>query len=275
MCRWDGDALPDPCVFQPPRGTEEALMRLQMAVVSVAITLPLLKFASWIFDAYLFAPTRTARGAGAHAGDGGDFDGDFDAAIRDEEVASVVAAGRQLLRNLRIDVDEDPHWERDGRLTRLLDRAFGGSAASREVRRARTAERVAHAFAGVARWQAMRLVLRQRQEISHWPASAGSLLQGFELHRGSSQAHGSCQPLCPEAPELGWVHGSVAGTYLHGVFDNGPWRRHWLNQLRQRRQLPPLPLDQPHHGQQRDLLLDRLADAFEAHVNLEPLLTDR
>ena len=117
--------------------------------------------------------------------------------------------------------------------------------------------------------------LRQRQEISHWPASAGSLLQGFELHRGSSQAHGSCQPLCPEAPELGWVQGSVAGTYLHGVFDNGPWRRHWLNQLRQRRQLPPLPLDQPHHGQQRDLLLDRLADAFEAHVNLEPLLTDR
>ena len=114
--------------------------------------------------------------------------------------------------------------------------------------------------------------LRQRQEISHWPASAGSLLQGFELHRGSSHAHGSCQPLCPEAPELGWVQGSVAGTYLHGVFDNGLWRRHWLNHLRQRRQLPPLPLDQPHHAQQRDLLLDRLADAFEAHVNLEPLL---
>ncbi len=29
---------------------------------------------------------------------------------------------------------------------------------------------------------------------------------------------------------------------------------------------------QPHHSRQRDVLLDRLADAFEQHVNLEPLL---
>ena len=27
-----------------------------------------------------------------------------------------------------------------------------------------------------------------------------------------------------------------------------------------------------HHGRQRDALLDRLADAFAQHVNLEPLL---
>ncbi|MEY3928409.1 MAG: cobyric acid synthase CobQ, partial [Cyanobacteriota bacterium] len=64
----------------------------------------------------------------------------------------------------------------------------------------------------------------------------------------------------------------VAGTYLHGVFDNGPWRRRWLNRLRQRKELAALSEHQPHHRQQRELLLDRLADAFEAHVNLEPLL---
>ena len=29
---------------------------------------------------------------------------------------------------------------------------------------------------------------------------------------------------------------------------------------------------QPHHSRQRDVLLDRLADVFEQHVNLEPLL---
>jgi len=77
---------------------------------------------------------------------------------------------------------------------------------------------------------------------------------------------------------LGWVQpggsqgGIVVGTYLHGVFESGPWRRHWLNQLRQRKGLDPLSHDQPHHSRQRDALLDRLADAFEAHVNLEPLL---
>jgi len=66
----------------------------------------------------------------------------------------------------------------------------------------------------------------------------------------------------------------VVGTYLHGVFESGPWRRHWLNQLRTRKQLPPLRTDQPHHSRQREALLNRLADAFEAHVNLEPLLQE-
>jgi adenosylcobyric acid synthase len=56
------------------------------------------------------------------------------------------------------------------------------------------------------------------------------------------------------------------------VFENGPWRRRWLNQLRRRRNLPPLSENQPHHARQRDLLLDRLADAFEQHVDLGPLL---
>jgi adenosylcobyric acid synthase len=56
------------------------------------------------------------------------------------------------------------------------------------------------------------------------------------------------------------------------VFESGPWRRRWLNLLRQRRNLPPLPEAQPHHSRQREALLDRLADAFEQHVNLAPLL---
>ena len=59
-CRWDVSTEPE-CVFDPPRGSGEIFfMRLQMAVVSVAITLPLLKFANWIFDSYVFAPVVTA-----------------------------------------------------------------------------------------------------------------------------------------------------------------------------------------------------------------------
>jgi adenosylcobyric acid synthase len=88
---------------------------------------------------------------------------------------------------------------------------------------------------------------------------------------------GDCAPLAEDS-QLGWwaasgtQGGVVAGTYLHGIFENGPWRRRWLNQLRQRRQLPPLEENQPHHARQRDALLDRLADAFEAHIDLAPLL---
>jgi adenosylcobyric acid synthase len=71
---------------------------------------------------------------------------------------------------------------------------------------------------------------------------------------------------------LGWVAGNVAGTYLHGVFESGPWRRRWLNSLRASKGLPLLSERQPHHSRQREALLDRLADAFAQHVNLEPLL---
>ena len=122
--------------------------------------------------------------------------------------------------------------------------------------------------------------LRQRRSQGLWPAAAASLeLEGFELHRGvSSVVEGeTCFPLAAD-PDLGWWRpygdqgGVVAGTYLHGVFESGPWRRRWLNQLRDRRGLAPLSEDQPHHSRQRQALLDSLADAFEAHVNLEPLL---
>ncbi|MFM2121998.1 MAG: hypothetical protein RLZZ589_435, partial [Cyanobacteriota bacterium] len=83
----------------------------------------------------------------------------------------------------------------------------------------------------------------------------------------------SCAALCADAA-LGWVRGPVAGTYLHGVFESGPWRRRWLNQLRARKGLPLLSERQPHHSRQREALLDRLADAFEQHVNLKPLLRE-
>ena len=59
-----------------------------------------------------------------------------------------------------------------------------------------------------------------------WPLIGESSklpIEGFELHRGSTTTLEPCQPLCADA-ELGWVHGSVAGTYLHGVFESGPWR---------------------------------------------------
>jgi adenosylcobyric acid synthase len=123
--------------------------------------------------------------------------------------------------------------------------------------------------------------LRQRRSRALWPPGQGDppLLEGFELHQGLSEQtdQGNCAPLA-EDDQLGWwapsgtQGGLVAGTYLHGIFENGPWRRRWLNQLRQRRQLPPLEENQPHHARQRDALLDRLADAFEAHIDLAHLL---
>jgi len=133
--------------------------------------------------------------------------------------------------------------------------------------------------------------LRQCRSQALWPAGAPVELEGFELHHGLSHVvaqdlgggrafpGGQAQPRPLSSQDgLGWWQpfgeqgGVVAGTYLHGVFDNGPWRRRWLNQLRLRRQLAPLSENQPHHARQREELLERLADAFEEHVDLGPLL---
>ncbi|MEB3255056.1 MAG: cobyric acid synthase [Synechococcaceae cyanobacterium] len=117
--------------------------------------------------------------------------------------------------------------------------------------------------------------LQRRRTHSCWPKGEALELEGFELHHGRSAC--AAAPLCQDSG-LGWWQdwgeqgGLVAGTYLHGVFENGPWRRRWLNGLRQRRGLAPLPENQPHHHRQRQALLDRLAGAFERHVDLGPLL---
>ena len=101
-------------------------------------------------------------------------------------------------------------------------------------------------------------------------------LNVFELHYGMTTPDPGLRPLSSD-PGLGWwapghKGSSVVGTYLHGLLDNGPWRRAWLNRLREQRGLQPLANDPKNHSAHRDLLLDRLADAFEQHVNLAPLL---
>lgn len=120
--------------------------------------------------------------------------------------------------------------------------------------------------------------LGRRQSAVLWPSPQQPLpIEGFELHRGQTMVLGHCLELCTDEG-LGWVQpcgdrgGIAAGTYLHGIFENGSWRRRWLNRLRQKKGLPALSEQQPHHNRQRDALLNRLADAFEEHVNLVPLL---
>jgi len=117
-------------------------------------------------------------------------------------------------------------------------------------------------------------ILRQRTVTTRWPSE--STVSGFELHQGATKTtRGSTHLLSKD--DLGWwcQHhggGSIFGTYLHGVLDNGQWRRHWLNHLRRSKGLADLDVAMPHHSTHRETLLNRLADAFSEHVDLEPLL---
>ena len=103
----------------------------------------------------------------------------------------------------------------------------------------------------------------------------GLPIEGYELQRGSTLVNDNTDtnfyPLFDD-PSLGLVGGlrgdkqAVWGTHLHGIFENGPWRRMWLNRLRQQRGLKALPTGIGNYRLQRDDLFNYLADTLDTHV---------
>lgn len=117
-------------------------------------------------------------------------------------------------------------------------------------------------------------VARQRLVTSNFPQE-GLPVAGYEIHQGRTRLiEGENIQQLFDDPNLGVVDEtqSVWGAYLHGIFDNGPWRRAWLNRLRQQRGLKSLPTGVPNYREQRELMLNALADAVEPHLNLTGVL---
>jgi len=116
---------------------------------------------------------------------------------------------------------------------------------------------------------------RQRTVQAIFPES-NTPITGYEIHQGRTRFTTESEILMPlfEDANLGYVNPqqSVWGCYLHGLFENGTWRRQWLNQLRQRKGLSPLETNVPHHRQQREEVLDAVTDIIENHLDLTPLL---
>jgi adenosylcobyric acid synthase len=123
-------------------------------------------------------------------------------------------------------------------------------------------------------------VARQRVVTSNYP-QPGLPVTGYEIHQGRTRlveserdsAKATYHPLFDDAG-LGVVDAnqSVWGTYLHGLFDNGPWRRSWLNHIRQQRGLSSLPTGVANYREEREALLDSLANMVENHLDLTPVL---
>ncbi len=114
---------------------------------------------------------------------------------------------------------------------------------------------------------------RQRLVSSHYPQE-GLPVEGYEIHQGRTQILDSndVSPLFND-PNLGFVNHqkSIWGHYLHGVFDNSPWRRTWLNHLRKPRGLNPLPTGIANYREQREILFDVLADTVESYLDLKSI----
>jgi len=124
-------------------------------------------------------------------------------------------------------------------------------------------------------------IVRQRLATSNFP-QVGLSVEGYEIHQGRSwlvesqkgKIKADYHPLFDD-PSLGIVDRAqlVWGCYLHGLFDNGAWRRSWLNHLRQRRGLRSLPTGVPNYREQREVILDAVADLVAANIDLKPLLS--
>lgn len=123
-------------------------------------------------------------------------------------------------------------------------------------------------------------IARQRQVFSNYP-QAGLPVDGYEIHQGRSRMSQKFKdeeyyPIFEDAG-LGIVNQSksVWGCYLHGVFDNGPWRRSWLNHLRKQRGMSSLATGIPNYREQREAGLNSLAAVLEKHLNLKSIISNQ
>ncbi|WP_038026236.1 cobyric acid synthase [Synechococcus sp. PCC 7336] len=113
-------------------------------------------------------------------------------------------------------------------------------------------------------------VTRQVSTSDRWLGESPIL--GYEIHQGRTTFGHSARRMF-ERDDLGCVSADdrVWGSYLHGLFDNHAWRRQWLNRLRMAKSLRPLPELAGHYSEDRDRLLDRLAEIWRPQLDLKVL----
>ena len=104
-------------------------------------------------------------------------------------------------------------------------------------------------------------------------------LKGYEIHMGTTKLGLNATPFSviyttngqSESREDGAVSsdGTVMGTYLHGIFDNPYWTRHFLNKIRTSKGLAPLVNTNVSISDYKDQQYEKLAQLFEQNVDME------
>ncbi len=120
---------------------------------------------------------------------------------------------------------------------------------------------------------------RQINSKSIWPCQ--SEINGFEIHNGKTVLDDIQSSLkintIFEDSDLGWYKendkgGTIAGTYLHGIFENNIWRDQYINLIRKRKKLPALEKTTRPYKIKRESIIENLANEFDKHLNLSSLL---
>ena len=90
------------------------------------------------------------------------------------------------------------------------------------------------------------------------------------------QNHLKIKPIFKDL-DLGWYTenkegGTIAGTYIHGIFENDNWRSEYINLIRKSKNLPILKTKTISYKMKRDSIIDKLANEFDNHLNITSLL---
>ncbi len=120
---------------------------------------------------------------------------------------------------------------------------------------------------------------RQINSESLWPCQ--SKISGFEIHNGQTELDNTqnslnISPIFKDL-NLGWYKenkegGTIAGTYIHGIFENDIWRDQYINLIRKRKKLPALEKRTSSYKIKRESIIENLANEFNKNLNLSSLL---
>ncbi|MBR1781776.1 MAG: cobyric acid synthase CobQ, partial [Oscillospiraceae bacterium] len=97
---------------------------------------------------------------------------------------------------------------------------------------------------------------------------AGADLDAYEIHMG--RTGGDCAPFCTlsDGRAEGAAQGSVFGTYLHGLFDEGSVVSALADWLLRRKGMDPAEIRVESHRDYQERQYDLLADAVRQSLDL-------
>jgi len=112
-----------------------------------------------------------------------------------------------------------------------------------------------------------------------WPLA--SRIEGYEIHNGITEIiKGEKKETLKnifKQNKLGWYidnnkKGSIAGIYVHGIFDNDLWRINYLNLIKVQKGIQILDKRYKPYKIKREEIINNLANQFKKHVNITSLL---
>jgi len=122
-------------------------------------------------------------------------------------------------------------------------------------------------------------ITRQISSESVWPCK--SKINGFEIHNGRTELDITknvmqIKPIFKDL-DLGWYMennkgGTIAGTYIHGIFENDNWRNQYINLIRKSKNLPTPKTKLTSYKMKRESIINNLANEFDKHLNIKALL---